>query len=128
MNLHNLHKGDKQLTFFRQLETDFINWLKTLNYSEATIKTRKQNIREFLLYLESCNITGIEGMSEEKMKAYANYLKQRENNRNGTGLMNATINVYIGSANKFFEYLQQTGKPSPDNLKQVEENYRPKIS
>ena len=42
---------------FKQLETSFINWLQTLNYSEETIKTRKRNIKEFLLYLERCNTT-----------------------------------------------------------------------
>ena len=36
---------------FIDLETDFLSWLRTLDYSEATIVTRKRNLKEFLLYL-----------------------------------------------------------------------------
>jgi integrase/recombinase XerD len=111
---------------FIELENSFLQWLKTLNYSEETIKTRKRNIREFLLYLERCDITGIEGMSEEKVKLFTRYLNRRENKRYGSGLMNASINVAIGSVNKFFEYLQQTGNNVPDNLKYLDKNYNPK--
>ena len=109
---------------FKELESGFTKWLKTLNYSDETIKTRKRNIREFLLYLEQCGITGIEGMNEEKVKQFANHLKHRENRRYGSGLMNASINVAIGSVNKFFEYLQQTENPAPDNLQYLERHYK----
>ena len=40
--------------------------------------------------------------------------------------MNASINVGISSVNKFFEYLQQIGKPTPENLEYVEERYKPR--
>jgi len=111
---------------FNELESGFLKWLKTLNYSTETIKTRKRNIREFLLYLEQCGIPGIENMSEETVKQFANYLKHRENKKYGSGLMNASINVAIGSVNKFFEYLQQIDKPTPDNLEYLEDNYKPR--
>ncbi len=111
---------------FKQLETSFANWLQTLNYSEETIKTRKRNIKEFLLYLERCNITTIETISDYKVKRFKRYLKRRENKLYGSGLMNASINVGISSVNKFFEYLQQMGKPTPENLEYVEERYKPR--
>ncbi len=111
---------------FKQLETSFINWLQTLNYSEETIKTRKRNIKEFLLYLERCNITTIETITDYKTKRFKRYLKRRENKLYGSGLMNASINVGISSVNKFFEYLQQIGKPTPENLEYVEERYKPR--
>lgn len=111
---------------FKQLETSFINWLQTLNYSEETIKTRKRNVREFLLYLERCQITTIESISDYKAKRFKRYLKRRENKLYGSGLMNASINVGISSVNKFFEYLQQMGKPTPENLEYVEERYKPR--
>ena len=111
---------------FRELETGFINWLKTLNYSIETIKTRKRNIREFLLYIERCNIYCVENMNDEKVKLFVHYLKCRENRQYGSGLMNASINVSIGSVNKFFEYLQQTGNPTPDNLEYIENSYKSK--
>jgi len=111
---------------FRELETGFLNWLKTLNYSEETIKTRKRNIREFMLYLERCDIAGIEKMTDETGKNFVNYLKQRENRLHSSGLMNASINIAIGSVNKFFEYLRQTEKPAPENPAYLEEKYRPR--
>lgn len=111
---------------FKQLETSFINWLQTLNYSQETIKTRKRNIKEFLLYLERCQITTIETITDYKTKRFKRYLKRRENKLYGSGLMNASINVGISSVNKFFEYLQQTGKSTPENLGYVEERYKPR--
>jgi integrase/recombinase XerD len=111
---------------FKQLETSFANWLQTLNYSQETIKTRKRNIKEFLLYLERCQITTIETITDYKAKRFKRYLKRRENKLYGSGLMNASINVGISSVNKFFEYLQQTGKTTPENLEYVEESYKPR--
>jgi site-specific recombinase XerD len=111
---------------FKQLETSFANWLQTLNYSEETIKTRKRNIKEFLLYLERCQITTIETITDYKAKRFKRYLKRRENKLYGSGLMNASINVGISSVNKFFEYLQQTGKQAPEHLEYVEERYKPR--
>jgi site-specific recombinase XerD len=111
---------------FKQLETSFLQWLQTLNYSPATIATRKRNIREFLLYLERCNIIIIEQADNDKINLFIRYLKRRENKLFGSCLMNASINVGISTVNKFFEYLQQTGKPTPDNLEYVEERYKPK--
>jgi site-specific recombinase XerD len=111
---------------FRELETGFTKWLKTLNYSEATIKTRKRNLKEFLLYLERCGIYSVENMNNDKVKLFVRYLQRRENRRYGSGLMNASINVAIGSVNKFFDYLQQSGNVVPDNLKYLEDNCNPK--
>jgi site-specific recombinase XerD len=111
---------------FKQLETSFLQWLQTLNYSPATIAIRKRNIREFLLYLERCGIIIIEQVSNYKVQRFVRYLKRRENKLFGSCLMNASINVEISTVNKFFEYLQQTGKQAPDNLEYVEENYKPR--
>lgn len=111
---------------FKQLESSFVNWLQTLNYSPATIATRKRNIREFLLYLERCNIITIEHADNDKVNLFVRYLKRRENKLFGSGLMNASINIGISTVNKFFVYLQQTGKLAPDNLEYVEERYKPR--
>lgn len=111
---------------FKQLETSFTGWLQTLNYSQETVKTRKRNIKEFLLYLERCQITTIETITDYKAKRFKRYLERRENKLYGSGLMNASINVGISSVNKFFEYLQQMGKPTPENLEYVEQRYKPR--
>jgi len=116
MNITNLQ--------FQELETDFIHWLVTLNYSEATIYTRKRNIREFLRWLEKCGVTVLEELTNDRVRPFVNHLAHRENRLHGSCLMNASINVCIGSVNKFFEYLQHIEVPTPDNLEYVEERCR----
>jgi len=121
MNPKELHSPQ-----FIRLESGFLKWLQTLNYSDATIATRKRNIREFLLYLERCNINTIGQNTDDKAKRFVRYLKRRENKLFGSGLMNASINVGISTANRFFEYLRQTGTATvPDNLEHVEGYYKP---
>ena len=91
---------------FRALEKGFLHWLETLGYSPATVTTRRRNIREFLLYLERCEITSIEKITTYKISRFVRYLKRRENKLYGSGLSTASINVGISTVNKFFEYLR----------------------
>lgn len=111
---------------FKQLETSFLQWLQTLGYSPATISTRKRNIKEFLLYLERCDIATIEQATNCNVQRYVRYLKRRENKLFGSCLMNASINVGISTVNKFFEYLNQSQKiiTTIDKLEYVEERYK----
>ena len=121
----------KELTSkqFIELESGFLSWLKTLSHTQATIATRKRNIREFLLYLERCDISAIDQAARDKTERFVRYLKRRENKLSGSGLMNASINVGISSVNKFFEYLRQSGNVTsiPDNLQYMEELYKPRV-
>lgn len=114
---------------FTDMEDSFLSWLGTLGYSEATITTRRRNLREFLLYLERCGTSSMDQAAGEKTKLFVRYLKRRENRLNGSGLMNASINVGVSSVNKFFEYLRQSGNVTmvPDNLGYVEEFYKPRV-
>lgn len=110
------------------LERGFLRWLETLNYSRATIETRKRNIREFLLYLERCEVSVIEDLTQGKTQRYVRYLKRRENRLFGSGLTNASVNVGISTVNKFFEFLRQSGKVAyiPDQLKHLPQSTTPK--
>ena len=111
---------------FKQQETSFLQWLQTLGYSQSTISTRKRNIKEFLLYLERCNINTMEQITSDKVLRFACYLERRENKLFGSNLMNASINVGISTVNKFIEYLGQTRqtKTSINKLEYVQEYYR----
>jgi integrase/recombinase XerD len=113
---------------FKQYETSFLHWLQTLGYSQATIDTRKRNIKEFLLYLERCNINTIEQITSYKVRLFVKYLKRRENKLHGSSLMNASINVGISTVNKFIEYLRQSRQviTNINKLEYTEENYKPK--
>ena len=112
---------------FAELEKGFLQWLETLNYSPATIASRKRNIREFLLYLERSNVKSMQDATQYKVGRFVRYLKRRENKLYGSGLMNASVNVGISTVNKFFEYLSQTGIPQvPDKLSYLNGNYKPR--
>jgi len=113
---------------FKQHETSFLHWLQTLGYSSATITTRKRNIKEFLLYLERCNINTIEQITSYKAKRFVRYLKRRENKQSGSGLMNASINVGISTVNKFIEYLGQSiqAVTAINKLEYTQEHYKPR--
>ena len=114
---------------FIDLEGGFLSWLRTLGYSEATITTRKRNIKEFLLYLERSGISAMDQDAGDTTKGFVRYLRRRENKLSGSGLMNASINVGISSVNKFFDYLRQSGNITiiPDNLQYMEERYKPRV-
>lgn len=124
MNPEDLHSQQ-----FKMLEISFIHWLKTLDYSESTVTTRKRSIREFLLYLERCGIGSMDQTTGDKTERFVRYLERRENKLSGGGLMNASINVGISSVNKFFEYLRQSGNVTqiPDSLQYMEEQYKPRV-
>lgn len=110
------------------LEKGFLRWLETLNYSRATIETRNRNIREFLLYLERCEVSVVEDLSQDKVQRYVRYLKRRENRKYGSGLSNASVNIAISTVNKFFEFLSQSGKATwiPEQLKHIKQTITPK--
>jgi len=113
---------------FITLERGFLHWLETMGYSLSTVETRRRSIREFLLYLERCEINSVEKITTYKTGRFVRYLKRRENKQYGSGLSTASINVGISTVNKFFEYLRQSeaGTAVPDNLSYLKENYHPK--
>lgn len=113
---------------FLALEKGFLYWLETLGYSPATVTTRRRNIREFLLYLERCEIDSVEKITTYKTNRFVRYLKRRENKLYGSGLSPASINVGISTVNKFFEYLRISGTVvfTLDNLSYLQVGQHPK--
>lgn len=112
---------------FTVLERGFLNWLEMLNYSAATITTRKRGIREFLLYLERSGIQHLKDASQYKVERFVRYLKRRENRLYGSGLSSASVNVGISTVNSFFEYLGQSGFfYVPQKLAYLNGNYKPR--
>lgn len=113
---------------FTRLEAGFLRWLQTLGYSPATIESRRRNVREFLLYLERCQVYSMEQATDYKIQRYVRYLKRRKNQVFGSSLTNASINVGISTVNKFFDYLTQSGQVEspPEKLAYLQEHYKPR--
>lgn len=102
---------------FKTVLQDFIGWLETLSYSKATVTTRQRNVFEFLVFLQKNKITTIEQIANEDLNNYIKHQKQRKNKIYKAGLKTSSINVAIASINKFFEYLQESGKQNVNLLK-----------
>ena len=113
---------------FTRLEAGFLRWLQTLGYSQATITSRRRNIREFLLYLERCQVLSMEQATGEKLKRYKRYLGRRENQISGSSLTNASVNVGISTVNRIFDYLTPSGQIEnvPEKLSYLEDHYKPR--
>lgn len=113
---------------FVRLEAGFLRWLQTLGYSSSTIESRRRNVREFLLYLERCQVYSMEQATDYKIQRYVRYLKRRKNQVFGSSLTNASINVGISTVNKFFDYLTQSSQfeNPPEKLAYLQEHYKPR--
>jgi site-specific recombinase XerD len=92
---------------YKHLIKKFVQWLKSLNYSDNTVETYKNQIREFLWFLETEeNIKGIQKLNLEHVKNFHESLKQRKNARFGGGLSASHINGIAQTVNQFLKFLR----------------------
>lgn len=99
-----------QTNEFRQTMQDFITWLDTLSYTQATITTRARNTRDLLLHLEKHDIKNLRLITGHVLHHFISCQQKRKNQINGAGLTKATLNTIIAGVNLFTHYLQITGK------------------
>jgi integrase/recombinase XerD len=92
---------------YKKLIEEFEKWLKDLNYSDNTIYTYCNQIREFVHYLESCNITEISKIQYSDIQGFDEYLQVRENELHGGALSAVQINCIRKTVNVFFKFLRQ---------------------
>lgn len=94
---------------YEYLQTAFKEWLDVLGYSKGTVNGMPILIREFLHFLESRNIQGINFLQQIHIKHYHDYLSSRANQRRGGGLSNNHINKHLQAIEKLLEYLHHKG-------------------
>lgn len=94
---------------YEYLQTAFKEWLDVLGYSKGTVNGMPILIREFLHFLESRNIQGINFLQQIHIKNYHDYLSSRANQRRGGGLSNNHINKHLQAIEKLLEYLHHKG-------------------
>ncbi len=94
-------------TQYTTLKKGFINWLRTLNYSESSLNGITSMIGNFLCYMEENGHTKIKAIKSEHISQYFEYLHGKANTLRGGGLSAGTINCYLRTLRTFQEYLMQ---------------------
>jgi len=93
-----------------ELERSFEKWLQTLGYAESTVYASKRHVHDFFFYLKENEITRLEAIQSEIIKAYHNYLQCRKNKTKSGSLSNNSIISNINALKRLSRYLQETGK------------------
>jgi integrase/recombinase XerD len=99
LNIHTLK--------YKKLIEEFSQWLKKLNYSDTTIYTYSNQIRELLHFLESHKITEISKIQHNHIQQFDENLQVRENEMYGGALSAKQINCIRKTVNVFFKFLRQ---------------------
>lgn len=94
---------------YEYLQTAFKEWLDVLGYSKSTVQGMPILVREFLHYLETQNIQGINFLQQIHIKNYHDYISSRANERRGGALSNNHINKHVQAIEKLLEYLHHKG-------------------
>lgn len=92
---------------YRELLSNFQDWLDILGYNEQTVYYTPIFIQEFFYWLEQHNIQRLEQITLDTVKSYYNYLNERSNQRKDGGLSNAYLNKHQNALRKFREYLKK---------------------
>jgi integrase/recombinase XerD len=90
---------------YELMRQGFKDWLETLGYSPSVAYNNPIYLIEFLHYVENKNITEIESVNAETVKAYLEYLKIRKKKRREGLLSNSSINARLFAVDRFSEYL-----------------------
>ena len=80
----------------------FLESLKSQNYSPKTINTYRYPLGKFLSFLAENNIQTLPEVTENDLKKYQHSLRQNN-------FTEETINTYIGGVRKFFKFLENEG-------------------
>ena len=89
--------------YFKQLLSDFNEWLRRLNYAPSSVKSRTQQLRIFLLWLENKGIKELELVSEKELVLYNEMLHQQSYNYQ-------TIQRYLSALKLLNDYLESYGE------------------
>ncbi|NJN28511.1 MAG: tyrosine-type recombinase/integrase [Cyclobacteriaceae bacterium] len=97
---------------YEQLETAFREWLELLGYSERSVYSLPNYLREFLYWLEAEQISSIQKVHGTHAKAFVHQVSKRANQRREGGLSQNHLNKYIQSLKLFSKYIRSTGQGS----------------
>jgi site-specific recombinase XerD len=104
--------NEPETTEYLRLVAAFAEWLRLLNFEPSTIKYGPGKLSEFLAWLESNNITGIEDVTRQTITKYFNYLLKRQNQRTKGRLSKNYLRTHLTNLRRFARYLRETVQDS----------------
>lgn len=94
--------------YYRYVES-FKEWLGLINYAASTIERLPRQIEEFFTWMESHQVSSIEQITRQHIRAYYEYLKyRRKSHITDTFLKSQTLNGHIRGLKLFSFYLEET--------------------
>ena len=106
-----------------ELLQDYLDYLKSLNYSSRTIQANRYINLNFILYLKNQNINNISELKKSHLLEWQKYLS-KQLNKKGLPIKARTINFKISGVTGFLKYLSKKGyvlESIPHILQQVKE-------
>ncbi|WP_158861608.1 tyrosine-type recombinase/integrase [Lunatibacter salilacus] len=86
---------------------EFRSYLQQLGYGKSSVRMLPDCVKSFL---DHNNITDIKGVSQEQIRAFYGWLRQRPHKRREGALSEQYINHHIYALRVFFGWLEQTGQ------------------
>lgn len=96
--------------FFRLLIHGFEGWMRTLGYAPSTIYGSVRFTEEFLWFLETHQVESLDGIGQQNIESYDQYLKQRPHLKKKGALSISSITANLNAVHRFGRYLRETGK------------------
>lgn len=107
---------------------DFRGWIKTLGYSDSSVKSFPLYTAEFITWLKDQGVQSADQITAQHVRDYFFHWKNRKNKRTGAGLSQNHINAGITALNNFVAFLKTTGRSSIDlKLEHVKVNFKAPI-
>lgn len=95
---------------FEQLYIEFAKFIQIKGYGNGKPVSYHNNIREFLLFVETKGIVNVQSIKAAHIIAYYEHLSNRPNNRWDGKLSPSTVSKHLFSLRLFFDYLIDCGQ------------------
>jgi integrase/recombinase XerD len=94
---------------YQRYTESFKEWLQVINLSETSTERLPRQLQEFFQWMQTNNITRLEGITRHHVDGFYNHTKhERKNQHTGLLLKPQTLNSYIRCLKLFAHYLEET--------------------
>ena len=90
---------------FKQLVTNYKDWLDILGYAESTVYQLPNHLQEFFYYAENHGHSELKTINTQTIKDYYSQLKERANQTRHGALSKSYLNKHQQALKKFKDYL-----------------------
>lgn len=109
--IRNLHLESNE---FSDHVVDFEKWLRVFGFAGSIIYYSPAYLRSFLHFLEKCQITTIDRMSNNHIRDYMNFLSKGISKRTGRRFSQSYMLNHLNAIRLFSKYLQISSNQTLD--------------